>query len=284
MQDFYVTKADGTSEVFREEKLIGSLVNSGADEEVAERIVGEVLETAISGVSTSEIYKTAFRELRRQHRPTAARYSLRRALFDLGPTGFPFEDFVGALFKKKGYKVKLRQTVPGKCIHHELDVVASNENECVAVEVKFHNSIGFKTNVRTALYVHSRMNDIFEKRIEDRSHCPVNKGLLLTNTKFTKNAVDYAECVGLDIVGWTYPQGNSLLDQIMKYEVYPVTTLTTLSGSQKQSLISKGIILCEDLERNKEAVLSLGLSKTHISEVLQEAKALGTMPYKEAQK
>lgn len=281
MLDFYVTKADGTSEVFREEKLIHSLVNAGADEGVAKKIAEEVVESAVSGVTTSEIYKTAFRELRRQHRPTAARYSLRRALFDLGPTGFPFEDFVGALYKKMGYKVKLRQMVPGKCINHELDVVASNDEECIAVEVKFHNSIGFKTNVRTALYVHSRMNDIFEKREEDPSKCPVNKGLLITNTKFTKNAVEYAECVGLDIIGWSYPEKNSLLDLIMKYDVYPITALTTLSGSQKQALIKKGIILCEDLERNQEAIMSLGLSKDHIAKVLQEATHLGKMPYKE---
>tara|TARA_B100000508_G_scaffold60333_1_gene47145 strand:- start:183077 stop:183928 length:852 start_codon:yes stop_codon:yes gene_type:complete len=281
MLDFYVTKADGTSEVFREEKLINSLVNAGAEEKLAKQIVSEVVEGAVSGVTTSEIYKTAFRELRRESRPTAARYSLRRALFDLGPTGFPFEDFVGALYKKMGYKTKLRQVVPGKCINHELDVVASNDEECIAVEVKFHNSIGFKTNVRTALYVHARMNDIFEKRAEDPSSCPVNKGLLITNTKFTKNAVEYAECVGLDIIGWSYPEKNSLLDLIMKYEVFPITTLTTLSRSQKQSLIQKGIILCEDLEKNKEAVLSLGLSKDHIKEVLQEAVHLGKMPYKE---
>jgi len=284
MQDFYVTKADGTSELFREEKLIQSLVNAGADDDVAKDVVDTVLAGSVSGITTSAIYKTAFRELRRKNRPTAARYSLRRALFDLGPTGFPFEDFIAALYKKMGYKVKLRQVVPGKCVHHELDVVATNDKECVAVEVKFHNSIGFKTNVRTALYVRARMDDIFAKRIEDRANCPVNRPLLITNTKFTKNAIEYAECAELDIIGWTYPEGGSLLELITKYEVFPITTLTTLSGSQKQSLISKGIILCEDLERNKEAILSLGLSKTHIAEVLQEATHLGKMPHKEVQK
>jgi hypothetical protein len=178
-----------------------------------------------------------------------------------------------------GYKVKVRQIVPGKCITHELDVVASNKEECIAIEAKFHNNLGFKTNVKTALYVQARMVDIFEKRIEDRAHCPVNKPLLLTNTKFTTNAIEYAECVGLNMIGWMYPKGQSLLDLIIKYEVYPITTLTTLSKSQKQSLIRKGIILCADLKENKEAILSLGLSKTHIEEVLQEAYALGKMDY-----
>lgn len=285
MPDFYVTKADGTSELFREGKLINSLINAGAKQDVAERIVDEVLASSISGVTTSAIYKTAFRELRRQHRPTAARYSLRRALFDLGPTGFPFEDFIGALYTKMGYTVKLRQTVPGKCITHELDVVASNGEECIAIEAKFHNSLGYKTNVKTALYVRARMDDIFARRIEDRSHCPVNKPLLLTNTKFTTNAIEYAECVGLEIVGWMYPEGRSLLDLIIKHEVYPITSLTTLSKSQKQSLIRKGVILCDVLKENKEALLSLGLSKDHIEEVLQEAQALGKIEYtKENQK
>lgn len=278
MQDFYVTKADGTSEVFREEKLIASLRRAGATEDIANNILTEVLERFPSGVSTTEIYKTAFRELRRHNRPIAARYSLRRALFDLGPSGFPFEDFVAALFTKMGYKTKLRQTVQGKCVLHEVDVLASNGEECVAIEVKFHNSAGFKTNVKTMLYVHARSQDIFAKH-PDKASCPIQRALLVTNTKFTYNAIQYADCVGFDILGWRHPEEKSLLDLMMEYHVYPITALTTLSKSQKDTLIEEGIILCEELPRRKEVLVSLGLSKEHVSNVLEEASGLCTMPY-----
>lgn len=282
MQDFYVTKADGTSEVFREEKLIGSLTRAGANQDVARNIVEEVVSRFPSGVSTGEIYRTAFKELRRHNRPTAARYSLRRALFDLGPTGFPFEDFVGALYRKMGYKTKLRQMVSGACVDHELDVLASNDKECLAIEVKFHNSAGYKTNVRTTLYMKARIDDIFDDRVTDAKKCPANNALLITNTKFTKNAVKYAECVGLPIIGWRYPEEGSLLDLMIEHQVYPITALTTLSGSQKDELIQEGVILCEELPRRKELLVSLGLSKQHVHEVLAEADGLCTMPYEEA--
>lgn len=282
MQDFYVTKADGTSEVFREDKLIGSLTRAGATNDVAQEIVDEVVARFPSGVSTGEIYRTAFKELRRHNRPTAARYSLRRALFDLGPTGFPFEDFVGALYTKMGYKTKLRQMVQGVCVEHELDVLASNDEECLAIEVKFHNSAGYKTNVKTTLYMHARINDIFDESVRSAKKCLANRAVLLTNTKFSKNAIQYAECVGLSIIGWRYPENGSLLDLMMEHHVYPITALTTLSKSQKDELIQEGVILCEQLPRNKEVLVSLGLSKQHVGEVLAEAEGLCTMPYEAA--
>ena len=160
---------------------------------------------------------------------------------------------------------------------HELDVVARNKQECMAVEVKFHNSVGYKTNVRTALYVRARMNDIFAKREEDPTQCPVNRGLLITNTKFTKNAIEYATCADLDIIGWTYPHDRSLLQLIIKHDIYPITALTKLSKSQKHALIAQGIILCEMLYSNKEALVGLGLSKDHIEDILHEASELSTM-------
>ena len=274
MADLYVTKSDGSTEAFREEKLTESLKRAGARSDVAEKIVKDVLQNARDGVSTQDIYQQAFRDLKHEHRPTAARYSLRRALFDLGPTGFPFEDFIEALFKVEGYTTKVRQHVEGACVSHELDVVATNDEECVAVEVKFHNKIGTRTDTKVTLYMHARMHDIFEKRNEDPSSCPVNRALLVTNTKFTRTAITYSECVGLELMGWDYPKNNGLADRIEAHGLYPITALTRISNAQKEALLREGIVLCRDLKEKQEALIHLGLSKDKAHQVIAEINEL----------
>ena len=152
----YVTKADGTSEPLREEKVIASLMRAGAPRPEAQTITDRVLRALPNGTDTNRIYAAVFRELRKHKGTLAARYSLRHALHDLGPTGFPFEDFVGALFRAEGYVVDVRKTVEGACVPHEIDVYAVRSDECMMAELKFHNRPGFKTDVKAALYVHAR--------------------------------------------------------------------------------------------------------------------------------
>jgi len=96
-----ITKTDGKTELFKVEKLRRSMRRAGADPEETNRIVVEIEKLLYDGVKTQEIYRHAFTLLRNNLPPTAARYSLRRALFNLGPTGFPFEKFLARLFPKR---------------------------------------------------------------------------------------------------------------------------------------------------------------------------------------
>lgn len=274
MPELLVTKADGTTEKFHTNKLIGSLVNAGAKEEVAHDIATEVVKNSTNHVTSQSIYRRAFAILKREHRPTAARYSLRRALFDLGPTGHPFEDLLCELFAAEGYTTTTRETVPGICVSHELDVLARKDGECIAVEAKFHNQNGTRTDTKVALYMHARMSDIFEYRKQHEEGCPVNRAMLITNTKFTRTAITYAECVDLELVGWDYPKGNSLLDRMNRLGLYPITALTRLSKSQKKELMKQGVVLCSKLEDHKDMLVTLGLSKEKMEDVLEEARAL----------
>ncbi|MEK7462104.1 MAG: ATP cone domain-containing protein, partial [Patescibacteria group bacterium] len=88
-----VTKADGTTEYFKVEKLRRSLRRAGATPGEVNNIVSQISGIIRDKMLTQEIYREAFTLLREQQAPAAARYSLRRALFSLGPTGFPFEVF-----------------------------------------------------------------------------------------------------------------------------------------------------------------------------------------------
>lgn len=269
-----IIKADGTIEVFDGLKLENSLRRAGATDRSAERIRHTIESSMGPRAESSEIYRRAFQMLRREARPVAARYSLRRALFELGPTGHPFEDFVAEMFKKEGWNVEGRRIVPGKCVPHEVDVYASRGNEHLAAELKYHNNPGYKTDVKVALYVKARFDDIWQCSPEVQKTCPVDLGYLITNTKFTRQAIDYAECAGMGLMGWSYPHNGNLYDRIVANALYPVTALTSLKKAEKRLLIDKGIVTCEQVRVHREILREVGLSPERIGVVIAEANTL----------
>ncbi len=269
-----IVKGDGTREEFHIEKLIGSLKHAGADEAFAQKIAEEVNTEIQDGMSTTEIYRHAFKHLRKNERVTAARYSMRRAILDLGPTGFPFEDYISELMRAKGYATKTRVVVQGRCVEHEVDVVMEKDGHTIGAELKFHNTPGFKTDVKTALYVKARFDDIVSGANERNEKAGIDEGCLITNTKFTTHAIQYAECAGIRLLGWSYPREESLADIIRSTGMYPVTVLTSLTGAEKIRLLQSGTTLCNAIHQNPEVLHRLGLSEKKIAEALTESKAL----------
>ena len=269
-----IIKADGTIEPFDGTKLESSLRKAGATEKTAERIRLTIESTIAPAAESNEIYRRAFQMLRREARPAAARYSLRRALFEFGPSGHPFEDFVAEIFKKEGWVVEGRQIIPGKCVPHEVDVYATRGQERIAAELKYHNDPGYKTDVKVALYVKARFDDIWQCDPTSQT-CPVDRGFLVTNTKFTSHAVQYAKCSGLGLLGWSYPHSGNLYDRIVASGVYPITALTTLKKAEKRILIDQGIVTCEQVIERRESLRELGIPVDRIGTIVAEARTLG---------
>lgn len=261
--DTIVVKADGTREAFDPHKLTASLTRAGAEDTIATHILAEVQKELWSGISTQEIYSRAFAHLREHKHAMAARYSLKRAVLDFGPSGFPFESFIAELYRMEGFETKVDQIVQGHCVDHEVDVVITRGGETTYAEAKFHNAAGFKTDLKTVLYVKARVDDIGRGR-----------GLVVTNTKFTSKAIQYATCAGLELLAWDYPQGADLHARIEKAGLYPVTALTTLSGHEKTALLSERIVLCKGLPEHTEALARAGVTGSRADQVLEEVGAL----------
>ncbi|MGH7141688.1 MAG: ATP cone domain-containing protein [Minisyncoccia bacterium] len=279
----HIVKSDGGVEEFRSEKLVRSLVHSGADESVAEGIAGDVEQEVREGMSTHEIYARAFERLRDHRQYAAARYSLKRAILEFGPSGFPFESYLASLFRAEGYETAVDVHVRGRCVEHEVDVVLSNQNEKIYVEAKFHNTLGFKTDLQVALYVEARLEDILAAEGISREHREEHggvrhAGMIVTNTKFTSLAVAYAECRGLPLLAWKYPAKNNLHDRIARTHLYPVTALTTLSRRQKQELLTQRIVLVNELAYHEAALTGVGVSRDDMRRVLEEASAIIVLP------
>lgn len=277
-----IVKADGTREIFDPLRLVNSLTRAGAPVRVADKIAQTITNSITPGSTSREIYARAFTLLRREARPVAARYTLRRALFELGPSGHPFEDLVSHLFRAEGWKVETRKIIKGHCVSHEVDfyAISPDEKQHIAAELKYHNDPGYKTDLKVALYVKSRFEDIFQCDPTKRA-CPIERGLLVTNTKFTSEAIAYSECAGVELLGWGYPVGNSLFMQMSKANIYPITTLTSLSRAEKRLLIEEGTVAVDQMLRDRKVLVPLRLSPDRVGEILAEADGLLSLPHLE---
>ena len=271
----WVKKASGDLEPFSEAKLRTSLRKAGASEETIESISGNIKQWLYKGVSTHKIYARAFALLRKKRGGAAARYKLKKAMLELGPTGFPFEHFVGELMKQQGYEVKTGQLIAGRCVQHEVDVVATKKQLQCLMECKFHNSPEKISNVQVPLYIRSRMNDIIEQRKMEAAYANFQfQGWVVTNTRFSSDAIDYGICSGLKMLSWDFPQNHALKDLVERYRIFPVTVLAHLNKKQKIMLTEKGIVLCRQIWQQKAVLDELGLTPSAKQKTLDELASL----------
>ncbi len=272
-----IKKASGEIVPFSSAKLKESLVRSGAGQEVINQIVKEI-ESWLDGqevIPSKQIYSKAFTMLKKLTTANAARYKLKTAMMELGPTGHPFEHFVGEIYRTMGYQVKVSEILDGHCVTHEVDVVATKENHQRFIECKYYQSTGKNANVQVPLYIRSRVDDIIRMRksraeFEDFTF----SGGVVTNTRFTTDAEAYGECSGLHLLSWDYPQGNSLREIIDREKIFPITSLTSLTNAHKQILMDKGIVICRQILRETSVLDSLNLSNKKYRALLEELNAL----------
>lgn len=267
-----ITKASGQTEQFAPEKIKRSLKKIRTPEAIIQRII-EGLKKAPHIKTTRDVYLYVSDHLRKEHPILASRYHLKNALYEFGPEGFYFEKFIEELFRAQQFETARDQVVKGECVDHELDVVAFKKELHFMVECKFHNAPGIKTDVKVALYIHARFQDI-QKTIyhfaEDTG--TFTKPWLATNTKFTTDAIEFARCTNMGLIGWAYPADTSIETMVDYYGLYPITCLTSLNHYQKKQLLEAGIILCKQLASLDKPPIAL--HPQHWAQVREECKAL----------
>ncbi|SDR66405.1 ATP cone domain-containing protein [Christiangramia echinicola] len=263
-----IIKSSGEKVKFSFSKLRRSLLKSGANESIVSSIIDEIRDELYQGISTKELYNRAFALLKDHKGAYASRYRLKKAIYELGPSGFPFEKFVAEILNFAGYEVELNKVLQGECVTHEVDIIAKKGGTGHLIECKFHSEEGRNCDVKIPLYINSRFNDIhsFEKK--------ENQGWLVTNTRFTLDALTYGECVGLKLLSWDYPEEESLKLLIDNSGAYPITTSTLLSDSEKQFLLEKGIILGRNLLERSYLLDHQGVSENRKKRILSELSIL----------
>tara|TARA_R110002050_G_scaffold21445_6_gene59385 strand:- start:677 stop:1528 length:852 start_codon:yes stop_codon:yes gene_type:complete len=274
-QDIDIVKSSGKKVKFSLHKLSKSLKRTGADEDTVNKILDKVRDELYQGISTKEIYNRAFVLLKKKNSYLASKYKLKKAIYELGPTGFPFEYFISAVLKNSGYVTEVGKILQGKCVSHEVDVIAHKNNETTVIECKFHSQQGYNCNVKVPLYINSRYQDI-------KTHWDTNKknntilkpGWVVTNTRFTEDAIKFGNCIGLYLLSWDYPENDGLKDRIDRLGLYPITTSTLLTNREKQFLLSREIVLCRDLIGDVFFLDHLGISESRKKRILEELEQL----------
>lgn len=267
--DYLIEKSSGEIARFNEDKLLASLMNSGADEELARRVLTEVKKQIQNGYSTHKIFRLAYRLLKKYSRSTASKYKLKEGIMELGPAGFAFEKFIAELMLAKGYQVEVGNFIKGRCVQHEIDVIATKEDTTIYIECKYHNLLHIKCDVKIPLYIRSRYNDILEKHSFENF-----EGWLVTNTKFTEDAYQYGTCAGLKLISWDEPKGEGLKTIIEEQQLFPITCLSLITKQEKEMLLSKGIVLTKHLLKSRHVLESIIRSNPRVTNIMREATEL----------
>lgn len=241
-----IKKSGGGYQSFDPTKLCDSIKKAGAPGHVADNICEMVQQKIRPGATSSNIFREALRHLVKEDLDIAARYSLRRGINSLGPAGFLFEQYVEAVLRSHGFKTRRNVIMKGKCVTHEIDIVAEKGGKSYLVEAKYRNEEGIRTHIDQVMYAEAKVKDINNNSLNKKKkkhYLP----WLITNTKFTGNSINYAKCYGLELTGWTYPKKNSLEDMVVKNKVYPVTVIPSITKPALEEVAKRGMILAQDL-------------------------------------
>lgn len=274
-----VKKHSGELVNYNPKALRNSLTKSGASESEVDNVFEAIKSKLYNGISTKELYDLAFNALKCIRKTYAARYSLKRALRDLGPEGFYFEKWVARIFQEDGYKAMTGQTIQGHAVSHEIDVVASKGNELLAIECKFRNDVEAKISVTTPMYFMSRVKDISNKPYTFfNKTLKVTEGWLVTNAYLTSDSKAFAEYYNLNILSWDYPAHKNIKTVVDNNGEYPITCLTSISNAEKAQLLKAQCVLVKDIVRNPKFLDILDINNKQKEELLNEAEELIISP------
>ncbi len=270
---FFIRKTAGYKQEFNIKKFKRSLRRVGADQKLINQIIDAIHKKKPR--TTKEIHNIALAILAKKEPSIAARYNLKRALMELGPGGYLFEQFIAKLLKHQGYKVTTNPVISGACVDHEIDINAQRASKHFMIECKFHNRPGLKSDVKVTLYIQARFEDIdkaWQKDLQD-SH-EFHQAWIVTNTQFTTEAIKYATCKKIRLLSWAYPKGKGLAATIDKLGLHPITALTSLTKLQKKLFLKDGLVLCRDIRKHIELLKRLGYSPRTIEKLIEESEAV----------
>jgi len=247
-----IVKASGAEEFFSEEKIIKSLAKSGLSKDTTTQTLDYLKNHLQQGMTTNSIYDHVSSYLQKNAPlENYFNYGLKRAIMALGPSGFAFEILISELLKKNNYKTEIGVITQGKCVTHEIDVIAQKGKEKYFIECKFHNTLGYKTDIQVALYSYARFLDV---DMAQKTNGNVNNfPWLITNTKVTSEVITYCHCVNLKVTTMTQPAGQSLQDLIISSRLHPITLLYDIPREKIDVLLKRGIVTCSKL---KNAILN----------------------------
>lgn len=270
-----IKKYSGELVEFEVDKLTHSLSKSGASPETVAEIISTITPQIFDGMHTKDLYRLAFNHLKRKSSSFAARYSLKRALRDLGPSGYFFEKWSARIFEHMGYRTVSGQQLQGYAVSHEIDVLGLKDGDLAIGECKFRNTTEAKISVTTPMYFLSRFKDLADKPFQYfGEEAKVKSGWLITNAYLTSDAIHFSEYYGIKVLSWDYPEGKNIKSRVDNAGLYPLTCLTSLTKSEKMILLESNCVLVKDIIEDESLLGKLRLTPSKQRKVMEEAEGL----------
>jgi len=262
-----VIKSTGALELFDHKKIYNTVRAAGASKKLASSAVKEVKSKFKKNSPSEEILKFLVDYLK-QEPGVSQRYNLKRAIMALGPTGFPFEKFFARVLEYYEYKTTVDNKLNGKRIIQEVDIVATDTVKDIKwmVECKYHNEFGIITKLHPALYTYARFLDLKRYKFDFP--------WLVTNTRCSKDAIEYSKGVNLKITSWNYPIKESLQVLVEKKQTYPITILTSVTNEEINKFYDANLVVAKDLlvEDLRELSRRVKIDEKRLGKIIEEVK------------
>ncbi|MBN1244218.1 restriction endonuclease [Candidatus Bathyarchaeota archaeon] len=272
----FVTKADGTRQLFDREKVVKTCLRMGASREIADDVVERVEKSLYDGIPTSKILQMAFRLLRSYKPAIRHLLDLRRglSLMDSKPE---FENFVQVLLARNGFEVSPNRLVTGKCVEHEVDAIARRDSVTYFVEAKHHVNYHTPTGLDESRIARAILEDVTEGFQCGNCDLKIDGAMIVTNTRYSEHAKRYGKCRNILQIGWSSPANLSLQSMIEEKNLYPLSCLRSLKRETKTKLVNSGILLMKQLFEEKPSTLArkTGVPKETLKQIIEKAQNSG---------
>jgi len=234
-----VTKWNGEKQEYDPDKILGTLERYGVTGREAEEVLDVIESRLTPGIKTSRMLDIMHRELDRREKTGRLKRDLRSAL-GMMRSAPDFEEYVRLVLASEGYDVSPNAVIRGRCVKHE-------SGELVYLETKHHRRRHSYTPFYVSLSAKAKFDDIRRGHEEGLNGYDFSRVLIVCNTRMTEHARVYADCVGIDHLGWKAPPERGIDKIITEAGVYPATILRSVGRGERDALSGAGIVTLQQL-------------------------------------
>jgi hypothetical protein len=275
----FVTKADGSKQLYSREKAVQTCLRMGADRQVAEQIANQVERRLYDGITTRKILQIIFSLMRKPKPAVRHLFDLRRGISLMEPKP-EFEVFIQEILAHSGFQVKPNTILKGLCGEHEVDAIATKNGLTYFVEAKHHFTYHALTGLDETRIARAILEAVTEGYQQGVTKIKLDTAVIVTNTRYSKHALNYGSCRGIVQIGWTTPEGSGLRDVVEKHKLYPLSCLRGVNVETRLLLVDASIVFIKQVlehdadyyERKlslpHQTVLSLMDKASHIAKTL----------------
>jgi hypothetical protein len=269
----FVTKADGSKQLFDREKVVRTCLRMGANRRIAFEVADKVEARLYNGIPTSKVLQMIFRLLRK-HKPTIRHFLDLRKGLSLMSSKPEFEKFVQILLAHHGFEVSPNQIIRGKCVGHEVDAIARKDGVTYFVESKHHSNYHTPTGLDESRIARAVLEDVTEGFVLGKSDLKIDRAMIVTNTRYSEHARRYGKCRNVLQIGWSSPINLGLQNMIEEKELYPLSCLRGLKSENRMQLVNSGIVLMKQLVEEEPSKLAIetGIPREILKKIIEKAK------------